>query len=48
MYYIPSSRYRAEAKIKPIRSNKLKEMHQNAHGSYTEITNEKEVVRISA
>ncbi|KAF8556977.1 thioredoxin-like protein [Imleria badia] len=31
-----------------LQANKLKEMHQNAHGSYTEITNEKEVIRLSA
>ncbi|KAG9317429.1 thioredoxin-like protein [Chiua virens] len=31
-----------------LQADKLKEMNQNAHGSYIEITNEKEVVRISA
>ncbi|KAF9226577.1 thioredoxin-like protein [Gyrodon lividus] len=31
-----------------LQAIKLKEMQQNAHGTYTEITNEKEVVRISA
>ncbi|KAG8218607.1 thioredoxin-like protein [Butyriboletus roseoflavus] len=40
--------YLAKVNVVFIRANKLKEMHQNAHGSYTEITNEKEVIRISA
>ncbi|KAH7887642.1 thioredoxin-like protein [Phlebopus sp. FC_14] len=31
-----------------LQANKLKEMQENAHGTYTEIANEKEAIRISA
>jgi hypothetical protein len=46
VYCIRSLRYQAHNNM-ISRANKLKEMHQNAHGSYTEITSEKEVIRIS-
>ncbi|KAH7914229.1 thioredoxin-like protein [Hygrophoropsis aurantiaca] len=36
------------SRISIIRIDRVKEMHNNAHGQYTEVTNEKEVIRISA